>query len=236
MGQSSSKKINAQDNAILSMKNQRDQLQRYQKKIVVVTARETEVARECLRRGDKKKALVALRRKKYQESLLTKTDAQLEQLEILVNDVEFARVQKDVLYGLQQGTLVLKQIHKEMGGVEGVEKLLTESEEARSYQKVSQLENGTRYISLTFMCLQEVNELLAGQMSNQDEDEVEDELEALSREVNGIQDTTQALSDHEISLPQPPSTEPIKLESQKERWERRAQEQRLQNAEEPMLA
>jgi charged multivesicular body protein 6 len=136
MGQSSSKKISAQDNAILSMKNQRDQLQRYQKKIVVVTERETEVARECLRRGDKKKALVALRRKKYQESLLIKTDAQLEQLEILVNDIEFARVQKDVLFGLQQGTSVLKQIHKEMGGVEGVEKLLSENEDARLYQKV----------------------------------------------------------------------------------------------------
>jgi hypothetical protein len=135
--QSSSKKITAQDSAILSMKNQRDQLQKYQKKIVVVTERETEVARECLRRGDKKKALVALRRKKYQESLLAKTDAQLEQLEILVNDIEFARVQKDVIFGLQQGTNVLKQIHKEMGGVEGVEKLLSENEEAREYQKVS---------------------------------------------------------------------------------------------------
>ena len=30
------------------------------------------------------------------------------------------------MYGLQQGTAVLKEIHKEMGGVEGVEKLLGE--------------------------------------------------------------------------------------------------------------
>jgi charged multivesicular body protein 6 len=136
MGQASSKKITAQDDAILSMKNQRDKLQQYQKKITFVTTRETDIAKECLRRGDKKKALVALRRKKYQESLLAKTDAQLEQLEILVNDVEFARVQKDVMYGLQQGTMVLKQIHREMGGVEGVEKLLADNEEAMSYQKV----------------------------------------------------------------------------------------------------
>lgn len=46
-------------------------------------------------------------------------------------------MQKDVLYGLQQGTQVLQTIHKEMGGIEGVERLMGESEEARAYQEVS---------------------------------------------------------------------------------------------------
>jgi len=145
------------------MKLQRDKLHQYQRRITVVTARETEVAKACLRANDKPRALLALRRKKYQESLLARTDAQLAQLEQLTSDVEFSLVQKDVLYGLQQGTAVLREIHKEMGGVEGVEKLLGESEEARAYSE-------------------EVAELLAGRMSNQEEDEVEDELEALERE------------------------------------------------------
>jgi len=118
------------------MKNQRDKLQQYQKRITVITDRETEIARECLKRGDKKKALLALRRKKYQESLLQKTDQQLSQLEILTNDVEFALVQKDVLFGLQQGTAVLKQIHKEMGGIERVEQLLGDTADAQAYQRV----------------------------------------------------------------------------------------------------
>ena len=122
--------------AILDMKNQRDKLHQYQKKITIITDREKEIAKECLQRGDKKKALLALRRKKYQESLLVKTDAQLAQLEILTSDVEFALVQKDVLFGLQQGTTVLKEIHREMGGIENVEKLLGESEEAQAYQRV----------------------------------------------------------------------------------------------------
>ena len=118
------------------MKNQRDKLHQYQKKITIITDREKEIAKNCLQRGDKKKALLALRRKKYQESLLVKTDAQLAQLEILTSDVEFALVQKDVLFGLQQGTAVLKEIHREMGGIENVEKLLGESEEAQAYQRV----------------------------------------------------------------------------------------------------
>jgi len=46
-----------------------------------LTDRETEVAKECLARNDRRRALLALRRKKYQESLLSKTDGQLAQLE-----------------------------------------------------------------------------------------------------------------------------------------------------------
>lgn len=118
------------------MKNQRDMLRQYQKRITVVTAREHEVARQCLGQGKKDKALLALRRKKYQESLLAKTDSQLEQLEKLISSVEFALIQKDVVFGLQQGTAVLKQIHTEMGGLEAVEKMMGESAEARAYQQV----------------------------------------------------------------------------------------------------
>lgn len=125
--------------AILDMKNQRDKLHQYQKRISVITNRETAIAKQCLARGDKKRALLALRRKKYQESLLSKTDAQLEQLEKLTSSVEFALVQKDVVFGLQQGTQVLQQIHKEMGGLEAVEKLMGETEEARAYQEVSKV-------------------------------------------------------------------------------------------------
>ncbi len=119
------------------MKNQRDKLKQYQKKITIITDREQEIARQCLRSGDKQKALLALRRKKYQESLLSKTDQQLAQLEALTSDVEFALVQKDVVFGLQQGTAVLKEIHREMGGLEKVEMIMGESEEAQAYQRVS---------------------------------------------------------------------------------------------------
>jgi charged multivesicular body protein 6 len=117
------------------MKNQRDKLHQYQRKITVLTDRETAIAKEMLARGDKPKALLALRRKKYQESLLAKTDAQLEQLERLTSSVEFAQVQKDVVFGLQQGTQVLKEIHNEMGGIEHVEKLMGETADAIAYQK-----------------------------------------------------------------------------------------------------
>ncbi|KAH1842228.1 Vacuolar protein sorting-associated protein 20 [Aspergillus fumigatus] len=163
----SSHKISSQDRAILDLKNQRDKLRQYQKRITVLTDRETAIARECLARDDRRRALLALRRKKYQETLLSKTDAQLEQLEHLTSQVEFSLVQKDVLFGLQQGTKVLQAINKEMGGIEAVEKLMGETEEARAYQE-------------------EISQMLAGQLSNQDEDEVENELERLRQETEAI--------------------------------------------------
>ncbi|ESZ90119.1 SNF7 family protein [Sclerotinia borealis F-4128] len=163
----STHKISAQDKAILDMKNQRDKLHQYQRRITVLTDSETAIAKKMLAKGDKKRALLALRRKKYQESLLAKTDAQLEQLEKLTSSVEFALVQKDVVFGLQQGTNVLKQIHMEMGGLDHVEKLMGETADAIAYQ-------------------QAVSDMLGGMMSNQDEDEVEDELLALEAEVTGV--------------------------------------------------
>ncbi|KFY30096.1 hypothetical protein V494_08268 [Pseudogymnoascus sp. VKM F-4513 (FW-928)] len=160
-------KPSAQDEAILNLKIQRDRLHKYQKRITVITAREHAIAATLLKQGDRPRALLALRRKKYQESLLAKTDAQLEQLEVLTSSVEFALVQKDVVFGLKEGTRVLKEIQREMGGLEQVEKLMGETADAVAYQ-------------------QEVSDMLGGKISNHDEDEVEDELEALEAQVTGV--------------------------------------------------
>ena len=152
--------------------------------------------------------MLALRRKKYQESLLAQTDQQLEQLQRLTSDVEFAAVQKDVMYGLQQGTAVLKQIHAEMGGIERVEKLLEENAEARAYEK-------------------EISDMLGGQLSNQEEDDVEDELEVMTREVEGPA----------VQVPDLPDIPQTELDAERERKERaRARETQRRAAEEPLAA
>ncbi|KEQ83118.1 charged multivesicular body protein-like protein 6 [Aureobasidium pullulans EXF-150] len=216
MGNSSSTpKISAQDRAILDMKNQRDKLHQYQKRITIITNREKEIAKECLRNGDKKRALLALRKKKYQESLLAKTDQQLAQLETLTSDVEFALVQKDVVFGLQQGTKVLKEIHKEMGGLERVELILGENEEAQAYQN-------------------EINDMLGTRMTNQEEDEVEDELEALAAEAN--KQRMPSAAEEGVIAPMPNAPTDAPKETTKERAARRARERETENGAEPILA
>lgn len=172
-----------------------------------------------------------MRRKKYQESLLAKTDQQLAQLQALTSDVEFALVQKDVMFGLQQGTSVLKEIHKEMGGLDKVEMILSESEEAQAYQKVSRARVGTRIYVL--ICSQEINEMLSGKMSNEDEDEVEDELEAMAREAQraqGITNMPEAPSVTAGELPDAPNETP------EERIKRRRKERAAREQLEPIAA
>ena len=139
-------------------------------------------------------------------------------------------MQKDVLYGLQQGTAVLKEIHKEMGGIENVEKLLGENEEARAYQEV-RIPVICKLTAILTHRRQEISELLANKMSNQDEDEVEDELEALEAEVNGV---VPALPDAPVAQPQ--FTPEEKAQMAKDRAARRARERAAEQASQPMLA
>jgi hypothetical protein len=89
MGNASSKAktnpvITTQDEAVLKMKIQRDNLEKYRKRIGTVLNRELEIARECLAKGDRKRAALALRKKKYQEQLLDQTDQHLDKLQDLV--------------------------------------------------------------------------------------------------------------------------------------------------------
>ncbi|KAJ7630821.1 Snf7 family [Roridomyces roridus] len=179
--QQSIPKVTAQDRAILDLKLQRDKLKQYQKKIQVVLDREHEIAKAHLAAGQKERATIALRRRKYQQSLLVKTDGQLETLEELVSTIEFSLVEVSVLHGLKQGNEVLKEIHKEMN-IESVEKLMDETLEAREYQR-------------------EIGELLANNLTADEEDAVQDELRQLQAEALG--EVPKA-----VELPSAPTHEP----------------------------
>ncbi|EWC45750.1 hypothetical protein DRE_05087 [Drechslerella stenobrocha 248] len=197
MGQSNSAhKVTAQDRAILDMKVQRDKLKAYRKRIQVVLDREHEIAKECLRNGRKDKAMLALKKRKYQEQLLDKTDGQLQALEQLTSTVEFALIQKDVFYGLQQGNTVLKQIEKEMS-LERAEEIMGDSEAAVARQ-------------------QEISDLISRNMSNEDQDAVEEEYEALLREANAEQRRKEGLPAQDAipSMPNAPNTEFVSPEEE----------------------
>ncbi|KAH8120457.1 Snf7 family [Phellopilus nigrolimitatus] len=186
----SAPKITEQDRAILDLKLQRDKLRQYQKKIQTVLDREQEIAKQHLRAGRKDRAVVALRQRKYQESLLVKTDVQLESLEQLVSTIEFSLVQVSVLHGLKQGNDVLKEIHKEMNP-ESVERLLEETSEAQAYQR-------------------EIDEMLANTLSADDEEAVQAEL----RELQAAEATSE--TEPRLDLPNVPSEEPVTEEPPKE--------------------
>ncbi|CAO3663573.1 unnamed protein product [Rhizopus microsporus] len=144
----------------MDLKVQRDKLKKYQKNLNVVIEKEVAAAKLALSQGNKKKALLALKKKKYQEQLLEKTNQQLLNLEELTHSIEYALVEKQVLEGLKNGNSVLKEIHKETS-IEAVEKLMDDTAEAIAYQN-------------------EIDEMLHGLISAEDEEEILKELDELT--------------------------------------------------------
>ncbi|KAF9362821.1 Vacuolar protein sorting-associated protein 20 [Mortierella sp. NVP85] len=161
MGTSPSKgaKITAHDKAILDLKVQRDKLKQYNKRLERVVDKELNLAKKHLANGDKKRALLALRRKKFQEGLLEKTQLQMTNLDELTFSIEHALVEKQVFDGLSAGNQVLKELHSEMS-IADVEKLMDETAENIAYQN-------------------EIDELLSSRLSVAEEEDIERELDEM---------------------------------------------------------
>ncbi len=93
-----------------------------------------------------------------------------------------------------------------------------------------------------FGYLQEVSDMLGGRISNHDEDEVEDELEALAQEVAGVK-LPDAPAEHSWAartaqmkptyLPETPDGELDLVSSQAERAKNRAKARRETNSQAP---
>lgn len=141
-----------------------------------------------------------MRKKKYQENLLGTTDKELEALEKLTNDLEFAQVQQQVLDGLKVGNEALKKIH-EILTIDEVERIMDETREGIEKQ-------------------QEIDAIIStGALSQDDEDSVAAELEEL------VASTLPAIDeDIDEKLPEVPTEEPI---AEKKRKKEREQETRI---------
>lgn len=97
-----------------------------------------------------------LRKKRYQEQLLQNTDAQLVHLDRLTHDIEFAQVEIQVLEGLKTGNVALKKMN-DIFSIEDVERIMDETREGVEKQ-------------------QEIDALLSGALTAEDEEAVENEL------------------------------------------------------------
>jgi len=180
-------RVTEQDKAVLKLKQTRDKLKQYQKKIVLSQEKEREVAKECLRNGRKDKAMRLLKKKKYQDTLLAKTDTQLDNLDTLVNDLEFAQVEVKVMEGLKGGNEALSELHKIMT-LDDVEKIMGDTEEAVAYQR-------------------EIDDIMAGGVGAEeaDDDELLAELDVmLGTDVSDMPDVPVT----DVDLPDVPSHVP----------------------------
>ncbi|KAM3846355.1 charged multivesicular body protein 6 [Vipera latastei] len=167
-------RVTEQDKAVLQLKQQRDKLKQYQKKISLQLDRERIVARQLLKDGKKEKAKLLLKKKRYEEQLLDKTENQISNLERMVHDIEFTQIEMKVIEGLKIGNECLNRMHQVMS-IEEVERIMDETQEAVEYQR-------------------QIDEILSGRLTTEDEDAILAELEAITQE--------------QIDLPEVPS-EPL---------------------------
>lgn len=131
-----------------------------------------------------RKAKLLLKKKRYQENLITKTDQQIENIERMANDLEYAQIEVQVVQGLKTGNDALKKIHEVMS-IEDVERILDEAQAGIEYQR-------------------EIDEILSGSLTREDEDAVLAELDAIIQET-----LPQVPESAEVpELPEVPEAEP----------------------------
>ncbi|XP_034948584.1 charged multivesicular body protein 6-A [Chelonus insularis] len=177
-------RVTEHDKAVLQLKQARDKIKQYQKRIEQNIEKDRELAKKLIKNGRKERALSLLRKKKFQEQVLSKTDGQLENLERMVHDLEFAQIETKVIDGLKIGNIALKKLH-DILSISEIEKVMDETKEGIEKQR-------------------EIDELISGELTAEDEDEVVAELDALFD-----QETTETMPEvpENVLLPDVPDDE-----------------------------
>jgi len=135
-------RVTEQDRVVLKMKQQRDKLKMYRRQLESRLITEREIARKLVKEGKKDRALMILKKKKYMERMIEKTENHLETIERLTMDVEWAQVEVNVVENLEKGNEALKSLNA-MLNIEDIERIMDETKEAADKQnEINQILNG----------------------------------------------------------------------------------------------
>ncbi|KAF8368664.1 vps-20 [Pristionchus pacificus] len=171
--------VSEQDQAILQLKTQRDKMKQFIKRKEKCMERERQLAKQLIVDGRKDRALLLLKKKRLQENVIDQTLKQLDTIEKMVTDLEFADIQQRVVEGLKQGNEALKKMNS-LFDIDEIEKIMEETREGAEYQE-------------------EISSLISGQLSSSDVESCEEELAALLAAEKGEAE--------EIRLPEAPTGE-----------------------------
>lgn len=177
--------ISAIDRAVLDLKNSRDRLHRYRKKLEQDDEKLLLQAKKAKEAGKNEKALGILRLRKYKKAQAAACEDQLLNVLQMVETIDSKENESQVLSALASGKDTLKKMHEETT-VEDVLELMDSIAEEIAVE-------------------QEINEILQGvpTLSPADEEAVEAELNALQDELAATAATTTP------SLPVAPTTTPM---------------------------
>ncbi|KAG5508802.1 hypothetical protein JKF63_05301 [Porcisia hertigi] len=121
--------ITPSDKARLQLKLQRDNLQAAIRKFERVVTLEHERAKEFLRAGNKRKALYCLKRERAQQSQISTVTDMLDNVQHLIDTVEFSQIQAEVVTAMKDGKCELENLNK-MLNIDDIERLMDETSES----------------------------------------------------------------------------------------------------------
>ncbi|GET87451.1 hypothetical protein, conserved [Leishmania tarentolae] len=121
--------ITPSDKARLQLKLQRDNAQAAIRKYERVANLEHEKAKELMRLGNRRKALYCLKREKAQKSQISIVTDMLDNIQHLIDTVEFSQIQREVVEAMKEGKCELDNLNK-MLNIDDIEKLMNEASES----------------------------------------------------------------------------------------------------------
>lgn len=154
--------ITQHDKAVLSLKNQRDQLRKKMNLAATIVEKEVAAAKQFYAQGKREHALYCLRKKRLQENLLKQAEQNLSNIEEMINAIEFTQFQQKVFDSLKKGTQTLKDLQLSLDDVEDV---ILDTQEAIEHQS-------------------EINKLLSENLTSDDDADI-------MRELNELQELPQ---------------------------------------------
>ncbi|GBG31218.1 Charged multivesicular body protein 6 [Hondaea fermentalgiana] len=159
--------MSVKDRALLDLKVARDRLDKARKKHEREKQVYVDKAREMLKAKKKDQAKLALRLKKMREMQLEKVNDQFFNLEKMVNDVQWAQHQVEIVEGMKAGNKALKELQLDPDEVNDI---VADTQEAMDRQR-------------------EIDDILSEQLNPEDEADVLAELDAIEQaDANELND------------------------------------------------
>eukprot|EP00055_Hartaetosiga_balthica_P000587 m.136973 g.136973 ORF g.136973 m.136973 type:complete len:222 (-) comp11104_c0_seq1:42-707(-) len=125
-------RITERDRAQLKLKQARDKVVQQRKKLAVIIDKERTAAKEFLKKGDRKSASTLMRRKKYQEKMMSTTEVQLENIELMIGKIDEADMAVKVVQSMEAGNDALKSLEKELD-IDHVTEVMEDAQELQKW-------------------------------------------------------------------------------------------------------
>lgn len=168
--------VTSKDKAILDLKNARDRLKKYKKRLESESDKLYNQAKILAKSNHDKRALLVLKLRKHKIAAADNIDSQLISVFQMIEDIEWESTNIQVMEALRSGTKSLNELHEEMSA-DDVEAILSDTNDAIDVEN-------------------QINSLLADQGRLLDDTELEAELNSL------LQSSTHPLG---VNLPEAPS-------------------------------